>query len=75
MKIGKLFMLAIALVLAVALVAAVLTACGPDTPIDSKGTVADIASDLKQKCNMTFSVSGTSYEVKKNESVTVFEIN
>ena len=75
MKIGKLFMLAIALVLAVALVAAVLTACEPDTPIDSKGTVADIASDLKQKCNMTFSVSGTSDVVKNNESVTVFEIN
>lgn len=75
MKIGKLFMLAIALVLAVALVAAVLTACGPDTPIDSKGTVADIASDLKQKCNMTFSVSGTSDVVKNNESVTVSEVN
>lgn len=75
MKIGKLFMLAIALVLAVALVAAVLTACEPDPPIDSKGTVADIASSLKQKCNMTFSVSGTSDVVKNNESVTVFEVN
>ena len=38
MKIGKLFMLAIALVFAVALVAAVLTACEPDPPIDSKPT-------------------------------------
>ena len=72
MKIGKLFMLAIAPVLAVALVAAVLTACDPDTPIDTKGTVYDLVYDLKQESNFTFTVNGIAVGDTSAESVSTY---
>lgn len=55
--------------LALSIAACALVACGPDTPIDTKGTVYDLTYDLKQACNFTFTVEGVSYDDATSENV------
>lgn len=62
-------------ILTIVVAACALVACRPDTPIDTKGAVADIAADLKEKCNFTFSVSGTAVDNSAGERLSVYETN